>query len=251
MKVPTFGLTLGLCLAVLFFFINVQIHAQVEICQANCASSDRLTGPEVTPNTRPHPWNIAPFPNKNFGFCQMGCQLFFSEFPYNVTCKRLCDFTYRYDTKVGYSDLNEQAISECRDGCDIALQVCQAGYFCNDGRMTVCAPGSYRESVSGVSIEQLSHTKECTLCPPGRYRAINKGKSANDCTLCPVGKYANVLGSVLVSDCKRCPAGKNAEERGKCVRFFPNLFVCFGVSVFVCFSACLCLCVCVCVCVCL
>jgi hypothetical protein len=27
----------------------------------------------------------------------------------------------------GYSDIIEQAKQECRDGCDIALEVCQAG----------------------------------------------------------------------------------------------------------------------------
>ena len=150
--------------------------SQVDICQANCASTDRLTGPRRMENTLPHPWSQAVFPTENFGFCQMGCQFFFSEFPVNTTCKRLCDYIYRYQVTVGYSDLAEQAINECRDGCDIALQVCQPGFYCNHGEMHPCQAGRYRETIDDLSIQSLNSATVCTECPPGRYRASERGK---------------------------------------------------------------------------
>ena len=134
------------------------IYSQVEICQENCASSDRLTGPRRMENTLPHPWSQAVFPTANFDFCQMGCQFFFSEFPVNTTCKRLCDYIYRYQVTVAYSDLAEQAINECRDGCDIALQVCPPGFYCNHGEMHPCQAGRYRATIEDLSIAS-SYTK--------------------------------------------------------------------------------------------
>eukprot|EP01039_Chlorochromonas_danica_P005534 gene5534-6093_t len=172
-------------------------------------------------HTRPHPWKIAPFPSGNEGFCKLGCQIFYVEVPKNTTCKRLCSYYYRYQITAQYSDLAEEARLECEDGCDIALQVCQAGYYCATGEMLPCPIGTYREAVSGVSIIDLEAAKECTPCPYGRYRSMTKGKSADDCTKCPVGTYANVTGSTAESDCQRCPAGKEAEEAGmrecKCI----------------------------------
>ena len=171
--------------------------------------------------TLPHPFSQAIFPTTKYGFCQMGCQFFFSEFPKNTTCKALCDYTYRYTVTAGYSDLAEEAMLECKDGCDIALQVCQPGFYCNYGEMLPCQAGRYRESIPDLSITSLNAATVCSECPPGRYRASERGKSPEDCAKCPKGKFAAVTGSVLVSDCVRCPAGKFAEIEGmsscKCI----------------------------------
>lgn len=87
--------------------------------------------------------------------------------------------------------------------------------------MIACLPGTYRTEVASAAIKDLYAASACVLCPPGRYRSLDKGTSIDSCTKCPIGKYANVTGSVLVSDCLRCPAGKNAEEEGmqlcKCI----------------------------------
>ena len=109
----------------------------LELCQLNCGSADRLSGPTRMPNTRSHPWKIAPFPAKTIAFCKLGCQLFFSELPKNTTCKRNCDYYYRFQGTDGYSDLAEEALLECRDGCQIGYEVCQAGFYCDKGEMLV------------------------------------------------------------------------------------------------------------------
>lgn len=183
-------------------------------CQANCVASDRKVGPTKPQFTRPHPWKKAPFPFPFDGFCKLGCQLFFSEEPYNVTCKRACDYSYRYGITVEYSDLGEVAKLECRDGCDIALLTCQTGYYCTGGKMLACPPGRFRES-------QTTNVTTCIDCPLGRYRDRDKGTSADTCALCPIGTYANVTGSTDISACLKCPAGQTAEEEGmalcKCI----------------------------------
>jgi len=197
------------------------VDAQIAVCQANCDDSRRIYGPIRMEHTRPYPWKQAQFPTSRTGFCKMGCQLFFAEFPRNITCKRMCDYYYRTRITVGYSDLVAQALNDCRDGCDIALQVCQPGFYCTHGQMLPCLPGTYRQQVASLSVTDLEATSQCNLCPPGRYRPDSRGKSTDDCRRCPIGKYANIPGSKQVSDCKRCPAGKNAEEEGmalcKCV----------------------------------
>ena len=209
---------------VICFFVGSRfdmVGGQVLTCQNNCESADRLVGPFRMTNTRPHPWSQAVFPTDKFGFCKLGCQFFFTEFPVNTTCKRLCDFMYRYQTTVSYSDIAETAIQECRDGCDIGLLVCQAGFYCTQGQMIPCPPGRYREPIPNLAVVSLNLATECTECPPGRYRPASKGKTTDDCAKCPLGKYAGVTGSVLVSDCKRCPAGKTSEQEGmqecKCI----------------------------------
>ena len=195
--------------------LDWQVNGQVDLCQSNCVSADRLTGPTKMQQTKQHPWAMAAFPTKQKGFCQLGCQLFYTEVPKNTTCKRLCNYFYRYKITVGYNDLAEEAKLECQDGCEIALQVCQAGYYCDEGIMLPCPAGTYREPVTDVSILALEKATSCTKCPYGRYRSTNKGKSADECTKCPIGTYANVEGSVKESDCQRCPAGTNAEEEGQ------------------------------------
>lgn len=212
--------------AILCLLFNVFIYISAELdglqlCQSNCGSSDRLTGPTRPPHTRTHPWKVASFPTTVISFCKLGCQYFFATKPTNETCIAACDHQYRYRVTTGYSDTAEVARLECEDGCRIALQVCQAGYYCTDGIMTPCPVGKFRESVSNISIVALHETHACINCPYGRYRALNKGKSANECSLCPVAKYANVTGSIKESDCLRCPAGKFASEEGsrlcKCI----------------------------------
>lgn len=192
--------------------------ATIARCQSNCGNAtNRKSGPTQPGQTRPHPWKPAPFPTSFGGFCNLGCQLFFSEEPYNVTCKRACDYSYRYGITVEYSDLGEIAKLECRDGCDIALQTCQTGYYCVEGEMRTCPPGRFRgDSVDPGAIE------ECIDCPVGRYRVRDKGKVNDDCTKCPIGKYANVTGAQSPDSCLRCPAGLVAEEAGmglcKCIK---------------------------------
>lgn len=215
MTMSLFSIFTLLIVLVVWIDFDFTVHAQLELCQSNCASSDRLVGPTRMLDTRPHPWKIAEFPTKQQGFCALGCQLFYNEVPRNSTCKRLCNYFYRYKITVGYNDLAEEAKLECQDGCEIALQVCQAGYFCDSGVMLPCPAGTYREPVTDVSIVALDKAAVCTKCPFGRYRSTNKGKSADECTKCPIGTYANVTGSVKVSDCLRCPAGMNAEEEGQ------------------------------------
>jgi hypothetical protein len=205
----------------LFSVCHFNVLAQLELCQSNCVSSDRLVGPTKMPDTNPHPYKIAQFPTKQSGFCKLGCQMFFSQYPTNVSCTDACDYQYRYELTTGYSDIAEEARLECRDGCQSGVLVCQTGYYCRTGAMLPCAPGKFRNPVPSVSIVDLLTASECVNCPPGRYRSRDKGINIDSCTKCPVGKYAGVTGSVLVSDCQRCPAGKFAEDEGmsacKCI----------------------------------
>lgn len=184
------------------------ISGTIERCKANCASPDRIVGPTRPAHTRPHPWKIAPFPTPRQEFCQMGCELFYSFEPVNTTCKHICDKTYRYKVTVGYNDQAEEARLECHDGCDIALQICQAGYFCTLGRMLPCPAGNWRGNETGIVV------RECIPCPHGRWRSREKGESADDCTKCHVGKYLNETGAIAESQCLRCPAGKAALQEG-------------------------------------
>jgi hypothetical protein len=93
------------------------------LCQENCGSSDRISGPTRVEDTRDHPWKVEQFPTKQMQFCKLGCQLFFSEFPKNTTCKNICGYYYRYRATAGYSNIADGAKLECQDGCEIGLQV--------------------------------------------------------------------------------------------------------------------------------
>jgi hypothetical protein len=203
------GLLLFLCFILPKFF-----EAQLTLCQSNCNSADRLTGPTRMTETRDHPWATASFPSTNTGFCELGCQIFYNEVPENITCKGLCGYFYRYQSTTGYSDLVTEALLECQDGCEIGLQVCDAGYYCNDGQMLPCPVGTYREAIANVSIRALNEARECTKCPFGRYRSTIRGASPDDCTKCPTGYYVNATGSTSLNDCVRAPAGQNAEFEG-------------------------------------
>lgn len=171
--------------------------------------------------TKPHPWKLTNYPASTSSFCKVGCQFFYAERPNNDTCVNACDYQYRSETSVGYSDIIEAARLECRDGCLIGIQICQAGYYCIEGSMIVCPPGTYREGIQNVSIIALDTAQKCLPCPAGRYRSLNKGKEPLSCTACPIGKFASREGGVLVSDCLRCPAGKFSEDNGmsycKCI----------------------------------
>lgn len=145
-------ITLSWLLFIICLYYNIKnTEGSLETCQANCVDAERLVGPTKMQYTRQHPWKMAEFPTKYTAFCNMGCQMFFSEVPNNITCKRSCDFAYRYQVTAGYSDVAEEAILECRDGCDIGLLVCQSGFFCAKGNMIECPPGTYREDVTSFS----------------------------------------------------------------------------------------------------
>jgi len=182
----SFFVLINIIIVILYCCFDV-VECQIELCQSNCESSDRLVGPTKMLDTRSHPWKVAQFPSTNGGFCKLGCQLFYVEVPKNTTCKRLCNYFYRYKITSGYSDIAEEAKLECQDGCEIALQVCEAGYYCNQGEMLPCPPGKYREAVTDVSILALDKAHVCTDCPYGRYRPASKGKSPDECTKCPRG----------------------------------------------------------------
>ena len=203
--------------ALLIIFIANLINyvsCQVTVCQANCESDRRIAGPTKMANTLPHPYKVDRFPTPRSEFCKMGCSMLYSDAPKNSTCIKLCNHMYRYNATIGYIDTMEQARLSCIDGCTIGLKVCEPGYFCYEGDMLPCGAGSYREPILDVSILELERTQECMLCPVGRYRRSNKGKSPDDCSKCPVGTYIDIEGSRSKADCKRCPAGKNAEENG-------------------------------------
>lgn len=204
---------------ILLYHYIIDVSSTALRCQSNCEGTTNITrwvGPTKPANTRQHPWIPAEFPTKFSGFCKLGCQLFFSEDPYNVTCKRSCDYSYRYEVTVQYSDYIEISRLECRDGCDIGLLVCQTGYYCTGGKMLPCPPGRFRESDMGAD-----EVRSCIDCPIGRYRERDKGTSADTCELCPIGKYNDLTGADSINFCKRCPAGMTAEERGmgqcKCI----------------------------------
>jgi hypothetical protein len=62
----------------------------------------------------------------------------------------------------------------CRDGCDIGLARCQPGYYCAGGNMTICPPGTWRDtSYDSVNV--------CYLCErvgdksPISYPAVEGG----------------------------------------------------------------------------
>lgn len=186
----------------------------LDLCQYNCGSSDRLTGPTRSKKTRDHPWDVKKYPTPNTDFCKLGCQIFFSELPNSTICQNNCGYYYRYHSTAGYSDSVEEARAECSDGCDIGIQVCQTGYYCANGLMTPCPAGKYREPVVNISVVSLDFAHQCTNCPFGRYRTRDKGKNADECSLCPIGKYANQTGLTDVAHCQRCPAGKVAEQEG-------------------------------------
>ena len=163
-----------LYLYILIFCVHTgSVHSTVARCQANCVASDRLTGPTKMANTRPHPYKITQYPTRNAAFCKLGCQYFFSDYPTNTSCIKQCEYSYRYKVTTGYSDVIEESLSNCRDGCSIALQTCQAGFFCNTGAMLPCNPGSFRNESMGVP-----SVLQCTLCPFGRYRKLAKVRNA-------------------------------------------------------------------------
>jgi len=186
----------------------------------------RPIGPTRPPHTRGHPWfphdHELTNPSKYSDFCEAGCTFFFAENPSNITCKRTCDQTYRYDVDGGYSDLAEVARYECYDGCDLGLMRCQPGYHCDwpsttgvpaesnwekFANMTPCKPGTYRPN-------DYLHVYACFDCPPGRFREKQKGRSIESCDKCPASRYVNASGSDEHTDCLRCPAGRFSSEQG-------------------------------------
>ena len=196
------------------------VDATLEQCQIDCTRNatyrptNQQTRPEALDLTLDYPYSQAPETNPYPEFCQLGCTYFYSTSPNNVTCKRRCDFTYRYNLSVGYSDWAEVARWECRDGCDIALARCQAGYYCTNGTMTICPAGRWRNVT-------YSAVEECIDCERGRFRARSGGTSMDSCSKCPQGKYVNTTGTISDYKCNRCPDGKFGPEPGmalcKCI----------------------------------
>lgn len=185
-------------------------------------------------------------------FCNVGCRFFHTseaEPTLLSDCVDSCDVHYFYKVSVGYSDPMEVARLECRDGCQYALQRCEAGHYCtqvrvisanttraysadstkvkqdndndNDngltyagGVMRQCPAGTYRD----VSFEAV---ESCIPCPRGRFRDRTRGINLDSCNKCPVGTYTETVGSSSKELCLRCPAGTFTTEPGsaecKCI----------------------------------
>jgi hypothetical protein len=183
---------------------------------------------------------VTPVPNPYSKYCERGCAQFFSESSVAAiveleTCRGKCASFYgTYNVSVGYSDPMEVAKLECQNGCFLALQRCQPGYFCTQptpfgpadangiiqlagGQMAPCDRGEYRET-------SYDAVQECLLCPPGTYRDGMRGVSPNSCTKCPVDTSSPGAGSTSISNCLRCASGTFAHEEGsalcKCITPF-------------------------------
>ena len=48
----------------LFAVVFHSLEAQLDVCQANCESADRITGATRMKTTRPNPYKVAIFPSK-------------------------------------------------------------------------------------------------------------------------------------------------------------------------------------------
>ncbi|CAN0218217.1 unnamed protein product, partial [Phaeothamnion confervicola] len=176
----------------------------------NANATQRMVGPTEPDFNATYPYAKAPLPLRSPRFCQVGCAHFFGPAPVNTTCKGICDVTFMHNTSVGFNDWAEKARLECRDGCDIALLRCQAGYYCTNGSMLPCPAGTYRETSYGA-------VTACTPCPAGSYRAATLGREVSDCSLCPQGTFLNSTGSVTIHDCTRCPDGYYGDADGLAV----------------------------------
>ena len=103
----------------IYSILILDVSSTIERCRENCGSSDRLTGP-TRMDFVGHPLKITSFPTKNTALCKLGCTYYFTEYNTVTSCKRACDFSYRYKVTAGYSDRATEAELNCRDGCDIA-----------------------------------------------------------------------------------------------------------------------------------
>lgn len=244
----------------------------VVTCMEDCAAENRATTrPWHTVDalgnnlslTRPYPYYQAAYdveygdkllksgegqgPSPFSEFCNVGCRFFHAseaEPTLLSDCLEACDSHYFYNVSVGYSDPMEVARLECRDGCQYALQRCEAGHYCTQVRVTSanttregsnstevgedndngltytggvmrqCPAGTYRD----VSYEAV---ESCMPCPRGRYRQRTRGIHLDSCEKCPVGTYTETVGSSSKELCLRCPAGTFTTEPGsaecKCI----------------------------------
>lgn len=212
----------ALTLLPLFFLPHLFVHATIDTCNLDCTRDpnerpNRLHT-DQRPATRPYPYYLAPAPTPHKEFCQLGCTYFYStpaKGMTNITCKSKCDEVYNFPSSiVQYADLIEVARWECRDGCDLALALCQPGYYCRDGAMRLCPPGQWRDL-------NYSHIEQCFNCEKGRYRPVPGGVSMASCIKCPAGYFLNATGATEATQCKRCPDGTFAPEPGmdlcKCI----------------------------------
>ena len=237
----------------------------VVTCMEDCAAENRMaTRPwhavDALGNklglTRPYPYYQAAH-DAEYGdklqtspfseFCIVGCRFFHAseaEPTLLSDCLEACDNLYFYNVSVGYSDPMEVARLECRDGCQYALQRCEAGHYCTQVRVTSanttrtgnnsteakedndngltytggvmrqCPAGTYRD----VSYEAV---EGCIPCPRGRYRERTRGIHLDSCVKCPVGTYTETVGSSSKELCLRCLAGTFTTEPGsaecKCI----------------------------------
>ncbi len=191
-----------------------------EQCRSDCTldpPARPLARPGQPPAPRPHPYAVAPAATPHAAFCQLGCTHWYSRptgVVTNVSCKAQCDEVYRYNLSTGYSHLAEVARWECRDGCDLGLLRCQAGYECAEGRMQLCPPGTWRDG-------NFSTVAACHACPKGSYRAQPGGVAVSSCLKCPPGFYLNATRTADPAQCRRCPDGTFAHEAGmdvcKCI----------------------------------
>lgn len=196
--------------------------------------------------TRPYPYHIAANNEDEYlfpEFCKLGCTYFFvssdSDDETGKTtlgqCVDQCDDKYSYNSSTPpYNDLAEMARLECRDGCLMALKMCQPGYYClqvsfdddfgddvadgsvenslryKGGAMIHCPTGTYRD----VSYDVVT---QCKPCPPNYFREDVKGRSISSCSPCPAGTSAVNPGSTSIKDCVRCPAGTFSTEASFCM----------------------------------
>ncbi len=214
----------------------VTIFGGVKGCQDNCEKFDRLTGPTKMKFTRPHPWFVTSFPIKNNGFCKLGCQYFFAGSPEITQCKAKCLGSYRYKVSAQYADVAEESILNCQDGCDIAVQVCQEGFFCKNGdssditvttldfeRVLMC----YRDTgnVGSATCIVVSPT-DGAVDSAGNVRGIQKGvplvvSSLNPSSVGSIATYYNQVKKKPVICFRDDIAGATSDGKfGRCVEIY-------------------------------
>ena len=97
-----------------------------------------------------------------------------------------------------YENTTTQCVN-CEPGytCDGKTSAeCDAGGYCNNGRRTLCEPGT-----SGETLGAKSKTEGCSPCTPGRYQ-IARGQTS--CTKCEVGRFSSKTNQVASDACLPC-----------------------------------------------
>lgn len=220
-------------------------------CHDDCRAVPRIVGPTrpsdeidalgnpIPRPTRSYPYHVALAEEYDFPrFCELGCTYFFVSSGASMPrsrwhddkstleiCMDQCDETFTYNVTVGYNDVLETARYECRDGCQIGLVRCQAGYYCvqaspsetkshSGGDMLPCPAGTFR----GVAYDKV---EECVSCPENHFREDVKGKSIESCRKCPANTSSRQR-SISIKDCLRCPAGTMSSAGTSCKCITPQ-----------------------------